>query len=316
MDNQLMILLTWHRNKRHCVAPHITRRHTYGKYLSWCVLPRLLTNNGRSMTAAMTRAIATKTCFTILGALFALICFIVPASAEEDGDLQTLEMFYEGKDLVVTAARNAKPLSQTAENVTVITAEDIETMGAHTLADVLANVPGFVVGDRGSVGTFSGVTVQGISATHILLLLDGVTLNFLSSSDIDIVNIPVQHIERIEIIKGAGSSSWGAALGGVINIVTKTPGEKPVGGVASFSAGERGTRDTRGEATGTMGNLGYYLYAGNLASAGLRPHTNVDLNNLYAKLRWDLPQKGTVLYTLAYTKSSKGNGQIDTLAVH
>jgi len=59
-----------------------------------------------------------------------------------------------------------------------------------------------------------------------------------------------------------------------------------------------------------VGRLGYYLYAGNLTSNGLRPHTGVDENNVYAKLQWELPERGTLLYTIAYNKSSRDDGQV------
>lgn len=257
----------------------------------------------------MTRAISPKICSILISALLLLASHYTPALAAPDEDLQTLEMFYEGKDLAVSATRSPKPLSQTAENVTVITAAEIEMMGAHTLADVLNNVPGIQVDDRGSVGTFSGVTLQGETSTHILVMEDGITLNFLGSSNSDIASIPLQNVERVEIVKGPGSSSWGSALGGVINIVTKSPPEdRRVGGALSFSAGERGTRDSRGEASGTVGNLGYYLYAGNLTSSGFSPHTAADMNNLHAKLRWALPHQASLLFTLGYTREANGEG--------
>lgn len=124
--------------------------------------------------------------------------------------------------------------------------------------------------------------------------------------------MPVQFIERLEIIKGPASSSWGSALGGVVNIVTKSPNEeKKIGGTVSFFGGERETRDSQGELAGTIDRFGYYLYGGNLTSNGFRPHTNIDENNIYAKLRWDLPERGSLLYTLGFTKGAAGGGQAD-----
>jgi vitamin B12 transporter len=264
----------------------------------------------------MTRGISRKICSILLSALTALACLHSPALATPDEDLQTLEMFYEGKDLVVSATRSPKPISQTAENITVITAADIEMMGAHTLPEVLNNVPGLQTDDRGSIATFSGIFIQGADPFQILVLQDGVVLNFIGAGLADIAPIPVQNIERIEIIKGVGSSAWGSALGGVINIVTKSPREeRKLGGTLSASIGEKLTRDSRGEASGTVGRLGYYLFAGNLASDGLRPHTALDLNNLYAKLQWELPNQGSLLLTTGYTRQTVGEGQIDSISL-
>lgn len=261
----------------------------------------------------MMRVIPSKICYSVFCALMVLACLHSPALAAPDEDLQTLEMFYEGKDLVVSATRNPKPISQTAENVTVVTAAEIEALGAHTLVDVLSTVTGFQVSDRGGLGSFNDFSIQGADVFHILVMLDGVALNFMGSQFIDIAAIPVQNIERIEIIKGSGSSSWGSALGGVINIVTKSPLDgRTLGGALSFSAGERETRDSRGEASGTFGPLGYYLYAGNLTSGGFRPNTAVDHNNLYAKLRWELPERGNLLFTVAYDRGVVGDGDSST----
>lgn len=255
----------------------------------------------------MRHGYSSKYSIILLGALLATLFCRIPALAETSEDLQTLDMFYEGKDLVVSATRSPKPISQTAENITVVTAADIEMMGAHTLADVLGNVSGLQTDDRGGIGTFSGFSIQGADMFNILVLQDGITLNGSGDGSTDIASIPVEHIERIEIVKGPGSSSWGSALGGVINIVTKSPAaDKKLGGALLFSAGERGTRESRGEATGTVGSLGYYLYAGNLTSNGFRPVTGTDANNVYTKFRWELPEKGDLLFTLGYTRNSAG----------
>ncbi|HLO24556.1 MAG TPA: TonB-dependent receptor [Geobacteraceae bacterium] len=243
-------------------------------------------------------------------ALAVLVFFRTPALAAPDEDLQTLEMFYEGKDLAVSATRAPKPLSQTAENVTVVTAAEIEMMGAHTLTDVLNNVSGLQTNDYGSLATFAGVQIYGSDIEHVLVMQDGVVLNFLGAGLADIAAVPVQHIDRIEIIKGPGSSSWGSALGGVINVITKSPDEeRKVGGGLSFSGGDRQTRDTRGEASGTVGPFGYYLDAGHLTSGGLRPHTALDTYNLFGKFRWNIRERGSVLLTLDYTKQTVEDGQ-------
>lgn len=255
---------------------------------------------------------STKTIFCLFFcALAALASFCVPALAAPDEDLQTLEMFYEGKDLVVSATRIPKSISQTAENVTVVTASEIELMGAHTLADVLNNVSGLQTDDRGSLATFTGVSIYGSSVDRsVLVMQDGVVLNFLGAGMADVAAVPVQRIDRIEIIKGPGSSSWGSALGGVINIVTKSPDdEHKVGGTLFFSGGDRQTRDTRGETSGTLGPFGYYLNAGHLRSGGFRPHTDLDSHNLFGKFRWDFSDRGSALLTLDYTKQTIADGQ-------
>jgi vitamin B12 transporter len=245
----------------------------------------------------------------ILSSAFIIASIHSLSLAASGEDLQTLGMYYKTDDLVVSATRNPKPISQSAENITVITAKEIEMMGAHTLVDVFAHIPGIQASDMGGPGLFNEFSIQGANVNHILVMLDGVTLNLMGTPFVDISGFPLQNIERVEIAKGPGSSSWGSALGAVINIVTKSPLEgKKVGGSLSFSGGERGIRDSRGEVSGTAGPLGYYIYGGNLRSDGFRPNSAVDQNDLYAKLHWDLPGKGSLQFSIAYDRGIAGEG--------
>jgi vitamin B12 transporter len=242
--------------------------------------------------------------------LLILLPLRLPALAVSE-DLQTLEMYYEKKDLEVSTTRNPNLLSQSAENITIVTATEIEMMGAHTLSDVLSNVSGINIDDRGSVGTYSSISIQGSGTTHVLIMIDGVMQNFLFTSDPDISSIPVQQIERIEIIKGPGSSSWGSSLGGVVNIVTKSPREeRKVGGTLSASIGEATTRDLRGELSGTLDRFGYYLYAGHLAGNGLSRYSGLELNSLYSKFRLDLPEQGSLTLTVGCATDRRQDGEV------
>ncbi|WP_187148452.1 TonB-dependent receptor plug domain-containing protein [Geobacter metallireducens] len=243
-----------------------------------------------------------------------LVCFTLlftgapPLHAAEESDSNLLELYYEPSDLAVSAAtRSPRPLSRSAEDITVVTAAEIEAQNAHNLAEVLNRVPGVQVDLRG--GLVTDYSLLGSSFRHVLVLVDGVSMSNLSDNAAVIAQIPVGNIERIEIVKGPASTAWGSALGGVINVITKSPRETAIpGGSASFSGGERGTRDAQGELTGTMGRLGYYLSGGNVRSDGFRPHNASDSNNLYAKLLWSLRDKGSIRFTINYLKGAAGEG--------
>ncbi len=136
-----------------------------------------------------------------------------------------------------------RPISKIAENTTVITAEQIALLNAHTLADVLQTVPGVQLDVLQTPGGFTDFNIQGsfTGYSHILVLIDGVQQNN-QVQGMGFPNlIPVQQIERVEIIKGAASGSWGQALGGVVNVVTKSPDSiSTIGG-----AGQQFPRRTR-----------------------------------------------------------------------
>jgi vitamin B12 transporter len=237
--------------------------------------------------------------------LFMLLCIALPcARAEETED--TIELFNAWQGQSTSATRAPKPLSQTAENITVITTSEIEALNAHTLADVLSTVTGLQIQQLGGPGSIAFTSIQGSSAFHTLVLLDGVPLNN-SENFADVALVPARIIERIEIVKGSASSSWGQALGGVINIVTKRPDTRPVGGTVSASIGERTTADTGAELTGSSGRVGYYLSGGYLGSSGLLPERQLFSNYAYGKLTYDLPGQGQVWGTINYTRAARGD---------
>ncbi|MRR07664.1 MAG: TonB-dependent receptor, partial [Deltaproteobacteria bacterium] len=228
---------------------------------------------------------------------------VIPVFADYD-DIKVLEMFYEDKELVVTPTRDPKPISQVAENVTVITAKEIQALNAHTLGEVLNTIPGVHVEPRVTPGGLSPtVSVQGSESNHVRVIMDGVTINNVSDFLADVGAIPVQRIAAVEIIKGPASSAWGSSLGGIINIITKSPDEsKSFGGMVSASMGERTTGDFRLELSGTQSSLGYYLAADGIISDGLLPHTDVDSGSVYGKLACEPHEDTRVLATYNYSR--------------
>ncbi len=197
-----------------------------------------------------------------------------------------LGLYLNAEELVETASRYPKPLGQVAENVTVITSEEIEAQHAHTLGEVLGQVPGlFVSGFGQDMGSMFDIYTQGGRFSHTLVLVDGVRLNNASSGTAFLNGLPLGIIKRIEIIQGPVSSSWGSSLGGVINILTKDTGrgERP-SGQATASVGERGSSELNAQAGGQLGPVGYYLYGGRQETDGQVLDYWFDNSPLYAKL--------------------------------
>ncbi|QWV95700.1 TonB-dependent receptor [Geomonas oryzisoli] len=235
------------------------------------------------------------------------LCLLTVMPARSDDDLSSVELFNGAGGDPVSANRSPRPASQTAENITVVTADEIVALNAHTLPDIIYAVTGIQLEVISTPGTLTNIEIQGSDFDHVLVLIDNVPLNSLSDNFPDLASIPAQIIDRIEIVKGAASSAWGSALGGVINVITKVPQQdRPAGGTLAGSYGTRQTVDGRVEATGTVDRLGYYLFAGNLHSDGLRPNNQVDLGNLYGKLQYELPVRGTVTLTTLYTTRESG----------
>lgn len=213
--------------------------------------------------------------------------------AAEPQEEETLALFSAWQEGAGGVTRSPKPLSQTAENVTVITAAEISALNAHTLADVLDMVPGLQLSHNGGPGIIAYTHIQSTSFEHVLLLLDGVPFTNLGSNFSDVSAIPARIIERVEILKGPASTAWGSALGGVINVITKVPErDRGLSGAASATIGSRTTTDNGLELSGSANRLGYYLSAGFLGSNGLVPYTGINSSNYHGRLTWELPNQG------------------------
>jgi outer membrane cobalamin receptor len=133
----------------------------------------------------------------------------------------------EMERIVVTATRTAVPILASPDHVTVIDREQIAAAGASTVADVLQQAAGVEIADSGTAGSVKSARIRGSGSAQVLVLVDGVRLNDSRQGGADLSLLPVENIERIEVLRGGTSALYGAdALGGVVNIITKSRAEK------------------------------------------------------------------------------------------
>jgi len=234
----------------------------------------------------------------------------VAMAAPTDSDLL---MFWDEKELYVqTATRSEKPITQVAENMTVITAKEIEAMNAHTISEVLERVPGlFVSFGTNEYMSSAQLYIQGSEPRHVTVLLDGMPVNFLSEGSAQTGFIPLRIVERIEIIKGAASSAWGSALGGVVNIITRSTGDNArPDGMLSASYGEANSRDFAAELRGKNGPAGYYLYAGQTNSDGLVNNRDFSRSSVFGKLLLTPNRNLEITLSGGFSNPEQNNGDV------
>ncbi len=172
--------------------------------------------------------------------------------------------------LVVTANRRANELRNVGSSITVITAEDIANRQAFSVSDLLTSVPGVDVLRTGGLGQTSTVFVRGAGSDQTLVLIDGVEVNDPSApgNGFDFSNLLVNDIERIEILRGPQSPLYGSnAIGGVINIITKT-GQGETKGYLEAQGGSFGTFKVGGGVSGGDSLVDYKLSASQLEQEG------------------------------------------------
>jgi len=146
---------------------------------------------------------------------------------------------------------------QETSSVQQITATEIENKGIKTTAEALRSLPGVHIQTGGKGEAY--IYLRGFSQREVLLLVDGIPLTSPYDGLIDLSNIPVETIDRIEVVKGASSTLYGAnALGGVVNIVTKkSNGAQRYSLSAQYGTGK--SADINGSIQGALGKIRYLL---------------------------------------------------------
>lgn len=151
--------------------------------------------------------------------------------------------------VIVTATRTAITANDALSSVTVITREDIERLQPVSVADLLTGLPGVSISQTGGIGQQTSLYLRGTNPTHVLVLIDGVRIGSVSIGLPALEQIPVDAIDRIEIVRGPRASLYGSdALGGVIQIFTRhgqrdgslAPSLSLTGGSHGFVNGQAG----------------------------------------------------------------------------
>ncbi|ABP61421.1 catecholate siderophore receptor CirA [Enterobacter sp. 638] len=137
-----------------------------------------------------------------------------------------------GDTMVVTASATEQNLKDAPASISVITQQDLQRKPVNNLKDVLREVPGVQLTSEGD--NRKGVSIRGLDSSYTLILVDGKRVSSRNAvfrhNDFDLNWIPVDAIERIEVVRGPMSSLYGSdALGGVVNIITKKIGQKWTG---------------------------------------------------------------------------------------
>lgn len=190
-------------------------------------------------------------------------------SGQESGDGEPREVL-PLEELVVTATRTETQVRDVPVNVTVVTREQIRLSPAQNLQDLLQEIPGFGLfrETRGATAhpSWQAVGLRGLAGSSVsrtLVLVDGVPLNDPYFGWVRWSQIPLETIERVELVRGGGSIAWGSrGLGGVINVITRSPSETSLslsalgGSHETFQAD--GVGMVRSGRFGVVGSGGYF----------------------------------------------------------
>jgi vitamin B12 transporter len=165
----------------------------------------------------------------------------------------------------VSATRTPQALASVLADVRVIDSTQIRASGAATLTELLQSLGGVEIAASGGRGQTSGVFIRGSNANHVVLLIDGVRVHSASAGTNAFETIPLEQIERIEVLRGPASSLYGAdAIGGVIQIFTRQAG----GVQARVGAGSWRTLEASAAGSRTLGQTRLAAQGGHSRTRG------------------------------------------------
>lgn len=196
----------------------------------------------------------------------AFICLSVSPSvlAEESTQLE---------QVVVTADRKARTVDETLAPVSIITRKDIEKYQATSLPEVLRRVPGINITNSGGAGKQTGVFLRSTASNQVLVLVDGVKIGSATSGTAAFQDIPLDQVERIEVVRGPRSSLYGSeAIGGVIQIFTRK-GKEGFHPELTLQAGSHNTQAVNAVLSGSDKTTWYNMSVGSERTAGINAKT-------------------------------------------
>lgn len=197
----------------------------------------------------------------------------LPVLAQTDTENPSVQ-----ETIIVEGSRLNQTATEIGSSVSIITADDLKTLGFDFAVDAIASAPGVTVNQNSTFGGVASVRIRGAATAQTLVIIDGVPVNdpSQSSGGFDFARLDTENIERIEILKGPQSTLWGSdAIGGVVSIITKDP--EPGFGGSAFA--EIGSFDTvrGGAAIGNASETGdFRLAVSGISTGGI---SKADENN-------------------------------------
>lgn len=188
----------------------------------------------------------------------------------------------EFNPVVISATRVEQPLSEVLSSVSVMSREDVARSQASSLADLLQGEAGFEFGRNGGPGATTSFFLRGQNSTNLVILVDGVRSQVDAYGNLQLTDIPLQQIEKVEILRGNASALYGdAAIGGVINIFTRK--SQTQGAYGQVSVGSNNTKQVLAGYSADKDSLRYDFSLGMNQSDGfsamdpaLNPRVNPD----------------------------------------
>ena len=246
-----------------------------------------------------------------------ILIFAACAFGQKDSTQDFTKMSIEDlmKIKVTSASKKSQPLDSAPAAISVITQNDIHRSGARTIVEALRLIPGVEIGRYTqnyyavTIRGFNNPNFDGSNGNKLLVLIDGRSIYMPYTSTVywEIEDLPLEDVDRIEVIRGPGGSLYGAnAVNGVINIITKSA-KQTTGGLLVTSAGTLEQDRVMAQYGWSMGDHAAFRIYGkhgndnqslNLDGSGAGDRTVLNESGIRGDI--DVPNKGTLMVQGAY----------------
>ncbi|MBP1749234.1 MAG: TonB-dependent receptor, partial [Deltaproteobacteria bacterium] len=243
-----------------------------------------------------------------------LYSVFIPFNCFPQESPQTLE------SIVVTATRTESKIKEIPANVSIISKEQIEEKGARTLSDVFRDEQGIYTRSLLGNPKFSAVDIRGFGETasqNSLFLIDGRRVNDIDISYVDLMQVPVEMIERIEIYRGPASVLYGDnAIGGVVNILLKKGEGKP-SVIAGLNTGSYDLYNPYLGASGRQGAFSYNILTSSYDTNGYRHNNDLHAKDLFGSFSYEFPARLSVNLKAGHHRDTYGlAGPLSAFQLH
>lgn len=221
-----------------------------------------------------------KKAIGMFGLTWLFLLGVIGAIFADDVDLEKI---------VITPSRVEENYGNISRKVDVITSEEMELSSTNDLAAALTEITSVNISDYGGVGASKNIRMRGSSASQVLVMVDGMPANNPRDGAVDLSAIPLDNVDRVEVLHGAASSLYGSqAMAGVVNIITKTPPKDKPKTEFSSSFGTFRAYTEKFSHGATLSNLGYLISGQYQNSEGFRENSKLDAKDINTKLVYEL----------------------------
>jgi len=225
---------------------------------------------------------------------------VIPAACAQE------PVSIELEKIVVTPLGTEQDYGTVSRSMDVIGSYDLSSVHYENVSQPVGRITSSQSIDYGAEGSVKSIRLRGSSAEQVLVLIDSRPITDSRTGQAELNQIPVDSIEKIEVIKGPASSVYGSnAIGGVVNIITKTPSEKPKTTIES-SFGTFETIHDSLSSSAVIKNFGYYFNYSYDSSRGYRDNSEYRSHNWTGKFDYKIGDDNKIYFNSGYFQDRSG----------